>query len=488
MKKEQIQKRIKPLFLMVFSLLSACNTSVFRPDGNDVASTAPRAKDYIDQTKSLFPLSDYSQSVDKWLPAGEDRYRPVITHAAQQRYFSDLKSRYFGSGPNEKSPWNPSYITSVLHNRGPGKVRDASIRKYLGDKSISWGENFRIHPERWKQEIKDNATTVIEQIYRPSGRGIVVRETLVRVLPTTEPAYDNPRQAGQGYPFDNLQMSSVRPGTPVYVFTASRDRRWKYVLSPTVTGWVHSDDVAEADQQFVTEWRALAGKQTGAIIKEPVSVYEGEQYYFTARPGTILPFRSKHSGFFDVFVPVRKSDGRAQIRQVSLKDQDYVAMPWEMTPDNMATLMKSMSGRPYGWGNLNFHNDCSAEMRSLMMPFGIFLPRNSAAQIQAMPRIVDLSDKNTDERLRYLTEHGRPFSTLIYIPGHIMLYTGNAVINNQVVPMTYQNIWGLRPGNSASRSIIGGAVFFPLLASYPENPGLASLAANAQFKLGFFEL
>ncbi|MEB7742622.1 SH3 domain-containing protein, partial [Escherichia coli] len=380
--------------------------------------------------------SDYSQSVDKWLPAGENRYRPVITHAAQQRYFSDLKSRYFGTGANEKSPWNPSYIASVLRSRGPDNTRDASIRKYLADKSVFWGENFRIHPERWKQEIRDNADTVIEQVYRPSGRGMVVRETLVRVLPTTDPAYDNPRQAGKGYPFDNLQMSSVRPGTPVYVFTVSRDRRWKYVLSPTVTGWVYSEDVAEADPQFVTEWRTLAGKQMGAIIKEPVSVHEGEQYYFTARPGTILPFREHRSGFFDVFVPVRKSDGRAQIRQVSLKDQDYVAMPWEMTPGNMAVLMKSMSGRPYGWGNHNFHNDCSAEMRSLMMPFGIFLPRNSAAQIQSMPRIVDLSGENTDERLRYLTEHGRPFATLIYIPGHIMLYTGNTVINHQVVPMT----------------------------------------------------
>ncbi|MFP2693937.1 hypothetical protein ACLETS_23110, partial [Enterobacter ludwigii] len=36
-----------------------------------------------------------------------------------------------------------------------------------------------------------------------------------------------------------------------------------------------------------------------------------------------------------------------------------------------------------------------------------------------------------------------------------------------------------------SRGIIGGAVFLPLLASYPENPGLVSLAGKAQFKLGF---
>lgn len=241
------------------------------------------------------------------------------------------------------------------------------------------------------------------------------------------------------------------------------------------------------DQQFVTEWLTLADKNLGAFIKEPVSVHEGGQYYFTARPGTILPFRNRQPGFFGVTVPVRKSDGRAQIRQVRLQKDEFVAMPWEMTPGNIAVLMKSMSGRPYGWGNYNFYNDCSAEMRSLMMPFGIFLPRNSPAQIQAAARIVDLSQENIRTRLRYLMEHGWPFSTLVYIPGHIMLYTGNTVINGQNVPMTYQNIWGLRPADSDSRSIIGGAVFLPLLSSYPENPGLVSLAGKTQFKLGFIE-
>jgi cell wall-associated NlpC family hydrolase len=486
MKRIQIPEGIKPFCLIVPLLLSACHTAPHRTGVNDVATAGHVPSDYIDPTKSLFPLGNYPQSVDKWFPPGPDRHVPVMDTAAQQRHFSDLKSRYFGMGAGEKSPWNPYYIASVL-SKGTEAARDASIRKYLGEQSVSWGENFRIHPDNWKQQVRNNATTSVDRVYRPSERGIAVRETLVRVLPTADPAYDDPRQAGQGYPFDNLQMSSVRPGTPVYVLTTSRDRRWKYVLSPTVTGWVNSEDIAAVDQQFVTEWLTLADKNLGAFIKEPVSVHEGGQYYFTARPGTILPFRNRQPGFFDVTVPVRKSDGRAQIRQVRLQKDEFVAMPWEMTPGNIAVLMKSMSGRPYGWGNYNFYNDCSAEMRSLMMPFGIFLPRNSAAQIQSAARIVDLSQENTRARLRYLTEHGRPFSTLVYIPGHIMLYIGNTVINGQNVPMTYQNIWGLRPTEVQSRSIIGGAVFLPLLASYPENPGLVSLTGKAQFKLGFIE-
>lgn len=116
------------------------------------------------------------------------------------------------------------------------------------------------------------------------------------MLPTDDPAYDDPRLAGQGYPFDNLQDSSIRPGTPVYVVTESRDKRWKYVISPTVIGWVHSEDIAAADRRFVSEWLALAGKNLGAFIQQPVSVQEAELFYFTARHGTVLPFYRHRQG------------------------------------------------------------------------------------------------------------------------------------------------------------------------------------------------
>lgn len=70
-------------------------------------------------------------------------------------------------------------------------------------------------------------------------------------------------------------------------------------------------------------------------------------------------------------------------------------MPWKMTTENIAVLMKSMGGAPYGWGHFNFYNDYSAEIRSLMMPFGIFPPRHSTAQVEAAGRVVDLSSKST---------------------------------------------------------------------------------------------
>ncbi len=315
----------------------------------------------------------------------------------------------------------------------------------------------------------------------------MVRESLVRALPTDDPLFNDPRQAGEGYPFDNLQMSSLRPGTPVYTLTKSKDQRWQYVVSPAVTGWVHSEDIASADQKFITQWVLLAHKQLGAFINAPVSVHAAGVYYFTGRPGTILPFRHQRAGQFLIAAPVRDSNGRASIHWVWLSGNEFTAMPWKMTPENIAVLMKAMHGAPYGWGNFNFYNDCSAEVRSLLMPFGIFLPRHSSAQVEAAGRVVDLSHKNPQMRIDYLTRYGKAFTTLVYIPGHIMLYIGNTTMNGQVVPMSYQNIWGLRPNHANSRSIIGEAVFLPLLRFYPENPELISLAGKVLFKLGYIE-
>ncbi|MCS3431573.1 cell wall-associated NlpC family hydrolase [Klebsiella sp. BIGb0407] len=410
-----------------------------------------------------------------------------MSQNSQEKYFSRLLSKYYGMGGRDKSPWNSSYIAYILKNK-PEKNRDASIRQSLSPESLSWGANFRRNSTRWKNEIKSNSMGVISTIYQASSRAITVRETQVRALPTEQPAYHDPRRAGEGYPFDYLQMSSIQAATPVYILAESQDKAWRYVISPAVTGWVKSDDIATVSPAFVNQWTNLAMKNAGTFIRQPVSVHQGKQFYFHARPGTILPFKHHLSGYFSALIPVRKADGRALIKSISLHQDVFAAMPWPMTRTNIATLMKSMSGLPYGWGNTLFYNDCSSELRSLMMPFGILLPRNSAAQIKSTARMVDLSKESLENRIAWLEKHGRAFTTLIYLPGHIMLYIGNSQINGESVPMTYQNLWALRPKDKESRSIIGSSVFFPLLATYPERPEMVSLADKKEFKLGFLEI
>lgn len=87
----------------------------------------------------------------------------------------------------------------------------------------------------------------------------------------------------------------------------------------------------------------------------------------------------------------------------------------------------------------------------------------------------------------YLVKKGKPFTTIIYINGHVMLYISNVKINDRVLPMTYQNVWGMKLEKKEGRSIIGGSVFLPLLSIYPEDPSLQSLANKKFFKLIYID-
>lgn len=56
MKAIQIPERIKPVCPVILLLLSACDTVPHRPGVNELATAAHEPAEYIDPTKSLFPL------------------------------------------------------------------------------------------------------------------------------------------------------------------------------------------------------------------------------------------------------------------------------------------------------------------------------------------------------------------------------------------------------------------------------------------------
>lgn len=131
--------------------LTACHQTTYRPT---TKGEIP-AGSYIDPTKTRFPLADYSQSVDKWIPPDLADYTiPVIDSATQQRYFSALKSHYFGMDSEAHSPWNVFYITTLL-KKNAGQARDASIKQFLSDGSAYWGENFRLYSSHWKAGVRE---------------------------------------------------------------------------------------------------------------------------------------------------------------------------------------------------------------------------------------------------------------------------------------------------------------------------------------------
>jgi hypothetical protein len=475
-------------------------------------------------TVTLFPLAAYDQNVDHWLKPDSPGYdQPFFSAADQQAHFRALYARYFGTGANAASPWNSVYVTTRVYRQQGADIAALQQRRIAkfdntgrSGAALGYGENFRPHDKAWIDAIARNMDVgqfTHAPVYQPGRRAIAATNLMVRELPTTDPSFYDHRLAGEGYPFDNLQISAARPGTPLYVLGSSADGAWHYVQTPDVQGWVRSDGVAMTDDHFIDAWRAATGKSLGAVTVASAPVRDsGGVFRFDAPAGTMLPLLPSspdslaHAGrptsadggvsetdnqaagitplpaMREVFVPVRDTDGRALIRTATLSEAQIAPMPLAATPRHLAMLMKTLIGRPYGWGNSGLYNDCSSELQSIFAAFGVWLPRHSSTQMSA-GRMIDLSASAPAQRLDYLARHGEPFRTLIYIGGHVMLYIGNTTRDGVAVPVVYQDVWGLRPADNSRRAVIGGSVILSLFEHIPEDGTLQSLAATRTFQI-----
>jgi hypothetical protein len=484
---------------------------------------------------SLFPIARYDQNVDHWLEPDSPGYdRPFLSAADQQAHFRALYARYFGTGTSAPSPWNSAYVTMRVYRQQGADIAALQQRRIAkfdntgkSGAALGYGENFRAHDKAWIDAIARNmnvAQFAQMPLYQPERRAIATGNLMVRELPTTDPSFYDHRLAGEGYPFDNLQISAVRPGTPLYVLGSSVDGAWHYVQTPDVQGWVRSDGVAMADDRFVDAWRAAAGKSLGAVTVASAPVRDTRRVFrFDAPAGTMLPLlpaspswpsppslarppshaarqtpadgsigatgeadndadAAATTATRNVLVPARDADGHAIIRNAVLSEAQIAPMPLAATPRHLAMLIKTLIGRPYGWGNSGLYNDCSSELQSIFAAFGVWLPRHSSTQMSA-GRMTDLSASTPAQRLDYLAQHGEPFRTLIYIGGHVMLYIGNTTRDGVAVPVVYQDVWGLRPADNSRRAVIGGSVILPLYEHIPEDAALQSLAATPTFQI-----
>lgn len=288
-------------------------------------------------------------------------------------------------------------------------------------------------------------------------KAITVKNTSQRGMPTNEPRFLDPSQPGEGYPFDYLQHTSLPPATPILVIHASRDGSWLYTESALTHGWMPATDVAYVDENVMREF---SSPRLAAVVRDNVQVAEIGQ---GVDIGAIFPLAGPvDSGGMTVSVPVRGASGLAELRRVRLPAGTAVAMPMVMTPRNVAAVGNQMMRQPYGWGGLDDRRDCSALTHDLYVPFGVYLPRNSASQA-AYGGSVPLGDMPGEQKEATIISQGIPFATLVWMQGHIMVYVGQY----KGRPVIFHNMWGFHTFSESGRDgrlVIGRAVVTTLRA------------------------
>lgn len=318
-----------------------------------------------------------------------------------------------------------------------------------------WAENLLPWTDIHWDEVKKNAA--ISTYPSRKDKGILIQRTSVYAAPTQSSFFLNPQTAGEGFPFNYLIESNLHAGTPVFITHTSTNGDWVFIETDLVSGWVPEHTVALISDN-ISKW--FSSLPQAAIIHDNVALNgRSGRHVTTGYLGTVLPIIKSTPTELVLLAPLRDQHRRARITEVYVSKIHTTIIPHKLTASFIADIGNPLLGQLYGWGGSFGHRDCSELMKDLFIPFGIWLPRNSQAQIHAW-NYIDTTQLLEDEVYQLMKDKAIPFATLIGFKGHIGLYLG--MYNN--TPAMLHDVWGIRTIQSGSegRHILGRIVITSL--------------------------
>ena len=338
------------------------------------------------------------------------------------------------------------------------KYEYAIINAFSNDPG--WNENKKRHLTQWIKGIIHNAHW--RDYPNHLSKAIVTKMTDLRELPSDVPSYGNPKVAGQGAPFDNLQASVLHPNLPVYVLHTTQDGAWSFVISPgRSAGWVKTVDIAHVNKKLIQRW-IKNHLQYVTSIRDNVPVKSQQhQFYFHSRIGQIYPLIQHHVHDDEILVAVRDMNGNAHIRSARVSNKVMRPWPLKATSQHIAAMANRFMGEPYGWGNAYNYRDCSSTTQDLLSLFAIWLPRHSTEQ--ALMGVQYSIDGLKDiKKQQWLLKKAIPYFTLLWMHGHVMLYIGQW----KSTLVIFHTPWGVHSKNllthNDGRIIIGKTSITPI--------------------------
>jgi hypothetical protein len=314
------------------------------------------------------------------------------------------------------------------------KKGEEDVKKHFRNKGLPIQESF------WT-DLSDNINSESLKEKNKMSFGLVVKTTDIRVFPTEEKVL----LASSHREFDRLQHSSLSMGSPVGIYIVSKDGKWVYVQAPFMRGWIRLDDIAVANERGgVSQYEEA--KNRIVVTGDSVRVYETpslRETLFIARMGSSYPLASRvetHRLYYVVKVPIRKIDGQLAFREAYFRKNDDLHIGFlPYTPRQIARQAFKMLHQPYGWGDWQGGRDCSRFIKDIFGTFGILMPRDSEVQAKTGEEILGPKTRSLIEKEKALNS-ASPLTTLLWLPGHIMLYLGSENGRHYVI----HSIWGFR--------------------------------------------
>lgn len=378
-------------------------------------------------------IKKYEQKADNYI-----KNVPNIEYYTQTLFDKDFNRKYF-------QPW---------HIKKPYASKKNAMWGHSYAKRKVYGDNHKRISKEWFDNQIANAN--FNKYSTVLAKAITIKNTALRVFPTNSKIFYNPKQAGEGFPFDYNQNSGIKINSPLLISHYSKDKAWAYVQASFASGWIEVNHIALIDKKLAKKFES--GNYYVAV-KDNFPIYKNGIFKEYIKLGTIFP-KTKSGKYLTIG---RSINMQGYLSTVKLTENEIDKKPIKLNTDNVKMIFNELIGEPYGWGELLNHRDCSALTRDFIAPFGIYLNRNSASQ-KSQGKYHNLKGLSQTAKKEAILKHAVPYLTLIYLRGHIMLYIGEY----QEEPLAFHNVWGiktLKENGEQGRFIIGRAVVTTL------NPG-----------------
>jgi cell wall-associated NlpC family hydrolase len=367
--------------------------------------------------------------------------RGFLTAADQKKMDANYDSIFF-------APW---HRIKAFYSK---EIVKSAFKKYRDNPG--YGENRRKHDESWMSDLAANAH--LENYPNACFAAITIDNSDLRVLPTHKPRFYESNN-DSGFPFDSLQESSVAANTPVFISHMTKDKAWVLAETPYAVGWISARNIARVDGNFVRKWET---GRYAVIIKDKIPIYDEEgRFLFNVPLGSVYPKLGEDAENIKLPVAVADQDGKAFMKSAIVSKEAAASKPLRLTSSNIAKLANELINESYGWGGLYQNRDCSAMIKDLFAPFGLWLPRHSADQAKEGGTFIDLQKLSSKEKEQMILKQGIPYLTLVWRRGHIMLYIGSY----QGSILVFHNLWGVRTKDFLGREtkkIVGHAAITTL--------------------------
>ncbi len=263
----------------------------------------------------------------------------------------------------------------------------------------------------------------------PFFYGICTQRAGVRAVPSKEPSWSDPADPY----FDDNQLTALRVNTPVLVDQITEDGSFYHVRSADYEGWTECEKIALCSSR--QQWLEAQQMERFLVVTVPRLRLEitGELLTMGTRLRLLSQEEMEQSfsqgeawGCYGAELPIRRPDGTYGTKAVTIPLGAGIQegfLPFNR--ENLLELMFQFLGQKYGWGGMYESVDCSGLVQEVLSCFGFVFPRDGKDQCRTpLPSYAFLPSMSQKNREAVL--HAMEPGDLLYFPGHMMFYLGQA--------------------------------------------------------------